>query len=183
MLLLLLQDNDLSRRQYEELIATRQIRNGLGTQAQKSNLQWPDPHDDNFAYIDSGTTSEEENKALPAEEPAGSLKFHEKPPAQVVVQLYDRLELLCVVSGAPPPAVYWLKNGQPIREAPFEIEEANNKIMEAPLKPIRGLASTKSRLVIDCVDGDTEAIYTCVAESVDEKIISSTYVHIEGGTK
>ncbi len=51
--------------------------------------------------------------------------------------------------------------------------------MESAL-PTRGLASTKSRLVIDCVDGEAEAIYTCVAESVNEKIVSSTYVHIEG---
>ena len=50
--------------------------------------------------------------------------------------------------------------------------------MESVL-PTRGLASTKARLVIDCVDGDAEAIYTCVAQSVNEKIVSSTYVHIE----
>lgn len=50
--------------------------------------------------------------------------------------------------------------------------------MESVL-PTRGLASTKARLVIDCVDGDAEAIYTCVAQSINEKIVSSTYVHIE----
>lgn len=119
----------------------------------------------------------------------------------------DRLELTCDVSGSPPPAVYWLKNGQPIREvitdyqfkmssdfiyfyvqSPFQSpfdrdneEEATNSIVEgASALPKRGLASTKSKLVIDCVDVDAEAIYTCVAESLNERIVSSTYVHIEG---
>ena len=63
-------------------------------------------------------------------EPAGSLKFHVKPASQTVVPLNGRLELACDVSGAPPPAVYWLKNGQPIREAPSDIDEATNRIIE-----------------------------------------------------
>ena len=73
------------------------------------------------------------------------------------------------------------------RQSPFYreiVEESTNKISEIEsVLPTRGLASTKSRLVIDCVDGDAEAIYTCVAESVNEKIVSSTYVHIEGISK
>jgi hypothetical protein len=127
--------------------------------------------------------------------------MHQAPPTQVIVAQNDRLELHCDVSGSPPPAVYWLKNGQPIREvksctpsrqclsinrlcalqAPFEVEESTNKILESgSLLPERGLASTKSRLVIDCADEDTEAIYTCVAESRSERLVSSTYAHIEG---
>jgi len=61
------------------------------------------------------------------------------------------------------------------------MEELTNKIVEVNTwMPDRALASTKSRLVIDCADGDIEAIYTCVAESQKERIVSSTYVHIEG---
>lgn len=61
------------------------------------------------------------------------------------------------------------------------MEESSNKISESDSTfPARGLASTKSRLVIDCVDGDAEAIYTCVAESKNEKVVASTYVHVEG---
>ena len=127
--------------------------------------------------------------------------MHQAPPTQVIVAQNDRLELHCDVSGSPPPAVYWLKNGQTIREvksctpsrqrlsnnrfcalqAPFEVEESTNKILESgSLLPERGLASTKSRLIIDCADEDTEAIYTCVAESRSERLVSSTYAHIEG---
>lgn len=114
-------------------------------------------------------------------EPAGSLKFHVKPASQTIVPLNGRLELACDVSGAPPPAVYWLKNGQPIREAPSDMEEATNRIVETEsILPTRGLASTRARLIIDCVDGDAEAIYTCVAESLTEKVIASTFVHVEG---
>ena len=133
-----------------------------------------------------GTLEEDSSPKSPApvEEPVsapGSLKFHEKPPIQKTVALYDRLELSCVVSGVPPPLVYWLKNGQPIRESPYEMEELTNKIVEVSTwMPDRALASTKSRLVIDCADGDIEAIYTCVAESQKERIVSSTYVHSEG---
>ena len=69
-------------------------------------------------------------------------------------------------------------------QSPFfreEVEESSNNILEyEPILPTRGLASTKSRLVIDCVDEEVEAIYTCVAESINEKVVSSTYVHIEG---
>ena len=104
-----------------------------------------------------------------------------KPASQTIVPLNGRLELACDVSGAPPPAVYWLKNGQPIREAPSDMEEATNRIIETEsILPTRGLASTRARLIIDCVDGDAEAIYTCVAESLTEKIIASTFVHVEG---
>lgn len=61
------------------------------------------------------------------------------------------------------------------------MEERTNSIAENESGlPQRGLASTKSRLVVDCVDGDAEAIYTCVAESKNEKVVASTYVHIEG---
>ena len=69
-------------------------------------------------------------------------------------------------------------------QSPFDRdneEEATNSIIEGvSVLPKRGLASTKSRLIIDCVDVDAEAIYTCVAESLNERIVSSTYVHIEG---
>lgn len=69
-------------------------------------------------------------------------------------------------------------------QSPFNrevVEESTNSILESESTfPERGLASTKSRLVIDCVDGDAEAIYTCVAQSRTEKIVASTYVHIEG---
>lgn len=77
-----------------------------------------------------------------------------------------------------------LYNTQSPFQSPFDRdteEEATNSIVEgASALPKRGLASTKSKLVIDCVDIDTEAIYTCVAESQNERIVSSTYVHIEG---
>lgn len=115
------------------------------------------------------------------DEPVGSLKFHDKPTTQMMAPLYGRLELNCVVSGAPPPVVYWLKNGQPIRESPYETEELTNRILESSPMPSRGLASTKSRLILECINEDDEAIYSCVAESHSgEKVVSSTYVHIEG---
>ena len=61
------------------------------------------------------------------------------------------------------------------------MEESTNRILDSDsLLPTRGLASTKSRLVIDCVDEDTEAIYTCVAESIKERVVASTYVHVAG---
>lgn len=66
--------------------------------------------------LDSPVVIEEEKAAPADEEPAGALKFHVKPPSQVSVPMNGRLELFCDVSGAPPPAVYWLKNGQPIPE-------------------------------------------------------------------
>ena len=45
--------------------------------------------------------------------------------------------------------------------------------------PIHMLALTKSRMVIDCADEDSEAIYSCVAQSTSERLlVSSTYVHV-----
>ena len=61
------------------------------------------------------------------------------------------------------------------------MEESTNRILEdQSLLPVRGLASTKSRLVMDCADEDTEAVYTCVAESVKERVVASTYVNVNG---
>lgn len=63
---------------------------------------------------------------------------------------------------------------------PTDTEETTNQILDQPLFPARGLALTKSKLVLDCADQDTEAIYTCVAESRIERVVSSTYVLLHG---
>ncbi|XP_057373306.1 neural/ectodermal development factor IMP-L2-like [Daphnia carinata] len=176
-------DSETPRRHYEELIASRQIRsNDFGKRYRVLRSFFIDSFEVTVSFIDFA--ADDEIKTSSTVEPAGTLQFHVKPPSQMTVAMNDRLELLCDVSGSPPPAVYWLKNGMPIPESPFdreEVEESTNKILESEsLLPTRGLASTKSRLVIDCVDGEAEAIYTCVAQSIKEKIVSSTYVHIEG---
>lgn len=153
----LLWEGNSPRRHYEELIASRQTRNSFDTSKRA-------------AVKEAASTQVE-----------GKLKIHAKPPSQKEVAMYDRLELVCDVSGSPPPAIYWLKNGQPMREAPYDMEESTNRILEdQSLLPVRGLASTKSRLVMDCADEDTEAVYTCVAESVKERVVASTYVNVNG---
>lgn len=86
------------------------------------NEKWKMKNEKFFSLIDSVADSssvaneEEKTAAQPPAEPAGSLKFHTRPPSQLTVAMHDRLELKCDVSGAPPPVVYWLKNGQPIAE-------------------------------------------------------------------
>lgn len=75
------------------------------------------------------------------------------------------------------PEIEWMR----LMQAPNDMEESTNRILEEDtMLPIRGLASTKSRLIIDCADEDTEAVYTCVAESVKERVVVSTYVNVEG---
>lgn len=87
-----------------------------------NNEKWKMKNEKFFSLIDSVADSssvaneEEKTAAQPPAELAGSLKFHTRPPSQLTVAMHDRLELKCDVSGAPPPVVYWLKNGQPIAE-------------------------------------------------------------------
>jgi len=154
-------ESDLPRRHYEEFIANRQIRNSFGAAPKRAAVK--------------------ETTSSPSGAINTKLQMDLKPPSQKTVAMYDRLELNCTAGGSPPPAIYWLKNGQPMLEAPNDMEEATNRILEDDsMLPIRGLSMTRSRLVVDCADEDTEAVYTCVAESIKERVVSSTYVNVEG---
>lgn len=86
-------------------------------------------------------------------------------PRTVLVQQSQSLTLECIVSGSPPPAAKWFKNGKEVTPGPSHRPQHNN-------------------LAFVTVTRSDEGIYTCAAETEQGTVISANYtVNVLGKKK
>jgi len=100
------------------------------------------------------------------------LRMRSPPEPLVNIQAGKTLILECEVGGNPPPQIHWLKNSERIIQNNDQLEETldqNSKL---------GLGIVRGRLVIECVDADDTATYTCVAENAYKRIIAQSQVKV-----
>jgi hypothetical protein len=104
------------------------------------------------------------------------------------------LVLDCEVAGAPPPTIHWLHNGHRIvqgvdrdvldDEASYESSSYSRLSDSADAAAAGGsrssllFSTTKSRLHVDCVKPVDAGVYSCVAETPSNRIVTRTIVEV-----
>lgn len=92
------------------------------------------------------------------------LRIHMRPPAVVHAKEGDSQFLECQAGGNPPPRIYWLKGGEMISRLNLQDELDMKEENERSFSKLE-IASTTSRLYLECLSMEDEADYTCVAET------------------
>lgn len=79
----------------------------------------------------------------------------------------DRVALECEAFGAPPPAVWWKRNGVVVKPPDSQMDVGNflEEFVNAGLKTYEQ-GSTKSRLDISCFTAAQQGEYECVADNL-----------------
>ncbi|XP_034941233.1 netrin receptor UNC5B-a isoform X2 [Chelonus insularis] len=99
-------------------------------------------------------------------------KQFESPPYSVSVEAGQSAELRCIPpTGVPSPRVYWLRNGSPISTSGSDADAAL-------------LVSSEGHLLLGQAKITHQANYTCVAENIAAKRLSSPAsitVYVNGG--
>ncbi|XP_014666678.1 PREDICTED: junctional adhesion molecule A-like [Priapulus caudatus] len=98
------------------------------------------------------------------------------PPNEVDVNTYESISLECHAGGSPPAKIHWLKDGERIIQGP----SSDDAHVESYAQPQLGLATTNSRLVLDCVTSRDAGMYSCVAETAFGRIRTDSLVQITG---
>ncbi|KAH9524902.1 Zwei Ig domain protein zig-4 [Bulinus truncatus] len=92
--------------------------------------------------------------------------FFKSQPTEITTVLHDSVVLQCDAGGIPNPTVHWLKNGQRIIQGNSKSIRDDDAVYEQNSGlPKLELSNTLSKLYLDCITEEDEAVYTCVAET------------------
>uniref|UniRef100_A0A914WHE3 Ig-like domain-containing protein n=1 Tax=Plectus sambesii TaxID=2011161 RepID=A0A914WHE3_9BILA len=92
------------------------------------------------------------------------LSFHEDgEPVDYSGKAGDRVELMCEVYGAPQATIHWTFDGRPIENTPV-VGSEQERLLNVDMRVI-GSSTTKSVLVIDCLDRSRVGKYGCHADN------------------
>ncbi|RWS12221.1 neural/ectodermal development factor IMP-L2-like protein, partial [Dinothrombium tinctorium] len=108
-----------------------------------------------------------------------SIKFRSVPKEEITVSATSNVVLQCEAGGNPPPKIHWLKDGERIAQSVDELTGVED-IEEGDVNAhgVLGLSFTRSKLYLDCVQPQDNAVYTCVADNPYNRIASNTRLTI-----
>nr|WVD93536.1 imaginal morphogenesis protein-Late 2 [Sclerodermus guani] len=133
-----------------------------------------------LSYSNSGPIAENglEESADVSKVPAGKVKFRQTwvniktaPENEVRVQAGQKVELECLVEGSPPPQVYWLRGTDPKKKLDELLSKSVSSTVEE--KAEYPIASTSSKLVIECASTVDAGLIHCAAVAGNAKVISA----------
>ncbi|VDP04319.1 unnamed protein product [Soboliphyme baturini] len=111
------------------------------------------------------------------------VKLIEKPyvrisqsPQNAMVTEGDRLHLHCEANGIPPPRIYWMKNGEVVRQDISQDEHNTvDMMMNVNRKAVQN-GNTAGELVVDCASVQDLGQYQCFATNGLEVVSSKATV-------
>ncbi|XP_044764143.1 neural/ectodermal development factor IMP-L2 isoform X2 [Coccinella septempunctata] len=103
------------------------------------------------------------------------VKINQTPKRHITKNHGQRLELECEAMGSPPPTIQWYKEDR-LLTVPVNIDRYENNIVNAVSS--QGLASVKSRLVLNYLLPVHDGTFRCLAESGSEKAVAESRVYV-----